>query len=100
MRDDSHVAHTRSRICTSLLARATVNPIHDERVNMNEKKWQGDLPSYTRLAKLMEEVGEVADAYLKVNETFSHDLEHLKEELKHVELMARLWREQLERSVL
>jgi len=72
---------------------------------MNREKWEQYQPNAVRIAKLTEETGEVAKAYLdwqdacaKVGPSSLSALsrrDHLLEELEHVEFQARCFREQL-----
>lgn len=68
---------------------------------MNEKKWMKRIVEPIRLAKLMEEMGEVGEAFISYHACVDLDRmtaarEHLIEELGHVELMANLYRRQLQ----
>ena len=61
---------------------------------MNRSKWKGKKYSTKRWAsKLSEEYWEVLDCLVKFE-----DKEALREELSHVEFIARCWGEQLERE--
>lgn len=77
---------------------------------MNREKWEKYQPPPVRLAKLVEEVGEVAEAYLDLMDATAKvgpgslsaltRRDHLLEELEHVEFQARCFREQVQNVVL
>lgn len=67
---------------------------------MKKEKWENaHHPPQVWLAKLMEEIGEVAEAYRHWQEGEWNERDHMIDELKHVCFIAECARDDLERGI-